>query len=127
MTTYATWTEPLRAKSPLPLGEVAVSAAGEGSPLIPALTQLQQNGPNNPLPALRGRPLPEGEVKQSDAVQLRILKNQTYGANTNSGEFIKAQSISSKRSRHAGVSLKVGVSPLLTASCVSTCSVFASG
>jgi len=30
-----------------------------------------KNSTNNPLPALRGRPLPEGEVKLNGAVQLR--------------------------------------------------------
>ncbi len=53
--------EPFCTSSPLPLvGEVAVSAAGEGfliRNLASAIVFVV-----GPLPALRGRPLPKGEV-----------------------------------------------------------------
>jgi hypothetical protein len=47
---------------------------------------------------------------------LIIVKSLSYGAKTNSGEFIRAQSVSSKRSLHAWVSRFVGESPWLTTS-----------
>ena len=52
-------------KSPLPLaGEVAVSTAGEGESSRSPKRARASRRLTNPLPALRGRPLPEGEVKK---------------------------------------------------------------
>ena len=74
--------------SPLPLGgEVAVSAAGEGVGTRVKRQISRSQRSTNPLPALRGRPLPKGEVKNLtkwhwSTTALLLFLVSTFGLNS---------------------------------------------